>query len=97
MQDYEFMYEVCLCSVLEDRSHMETLCETLFTGFKLKGRGREAVWVMFGMVAYLTYRGITERKPGITGFQNWLANLIKTEINNQVGFLFGLKCTTYDT
>lgn len=23
MQDYEYMYEVCLCSVLEDSSHME--------------------------------------------------------------------------
>lgn len=34
MQDYEYMYEVCLCSVLEDRSHMETL----FTGFKMTGR-----------------------------------------------------------
>lgn len=34
MQDYEYMYEVCLCSVLEDRSHMETL----FTGFKVRGR-----------------------------------------------------------
>lgn len=22
MQDYEYMYEVCLCSVLEDKSHM---------------------------------------------------------------------------
>jgi len=43
MQDYEYMYEVCLCSVLEDRSHMETL----FTGFKLtgkKGGGVCRVW-----------------------------------------------------
>lgn len=34
MQDYEFMYEVCLCSVLEDMSYMETL----LMGFMLTGR-----------------------------------------------------------
>lgn len=47
MQDYEYMYEICLCSVLEDRSHMETL----FTGFKLMGRkGGSVCRVWCGLV-----------------------------------------------
>lgn len=39
MQDNEYMYEICLCSVLEDRSHIETL----FTGFKLTARKGDSV------------------------------------------------------
>ncbi|TMS10329.1 hypothetical protein E3U43_002988 [Larimichthys crocea] len=44
MQDHEYMYEVCLCSVLEDRLHIETL----FTGFKVTER--EAVCVWYGLI-----------------------------------------------
>lgn len=63
MQDYEYMYEVCLCSVLEDRSPMETLS----TGFKLTGPKREAVCVVFGVWSDIRLnRSITEGKPGIT-------------------------------
>lgn len=51
MQDYEYMYEVCLCSVLEDRSHVETL----FTGFKLTGRkGGSVCRVWYGLTYDLT-------------------------------------------
>lgn len=51
MQDYEYMYEVCLCSVLEDRSHVETL----FTGFKLVGRkGGSVCRVWYGLTYDLT-------------------------------------------
>lgn len=58
MQDYEYMYEVCLCSVLEDRSHMETL----FTRFKGTGRKGETVCVVFSV------------KPRIAGDQTSFRN-----------------------
>lgn len=62
MQDYEYMYEVCLCSVLEDRSHKETL----FTGFKLTGgRGGSVCRVWRGLMYDLT-GALLKDKPGIT-------------------------------
>jgi len=90
------MYEVCLCSVLEDT--VDHKWKTLFTRFKFMGRKGEPMCVMFGMVAYTAQdRGITEREPGITAFHNWSVNFTKTEINNEVGFHFSSQCTAYDT
>lgn len=69
MQDYEYMYEVCLCSVSEDRSHVETI----FTGFKVTGRkGGSVCRVWYGLMCDLsritnTTSGITENK--ITPFR----------------------------
>lgn len=40
MQDYEYMYEVCLCSVFWKIDH---IWKTLFTRFKLMGRKRASV------------------------------------------------------
>lgn len=51
MQDDEYMYEVCFCSIWEDRSYMETL----FTAFKLTGRkGGSVCQVLYGPVQYMT-------------------------------------------
>lgn len=33
-QGYEYLHKVCICSVLKERSHVETL----FTGYKSRGR-----------------------------------------------------------
>ncbi len=61
MQDYEYMYEVCLCTVLEDRSHMETL----LSAFKLTGRkGGSVCRVQYGLISS-DFTDIKEKK-GIT-------------------------------
>lgn len=39
-QDYEYLHKICICSVLKERSHVETL----LTGYKSRGRkGRQCV------------------------------------------------------
>lgn len=59
MQDDEYMYEVCFCSIWEDRSYMETL----FTAFKLTGRkGGSVCQVLYGPVQYMTVQRHYRRK-----------------------------------
>lgn len=72
MQDYEYMYEVCLCSVLEDRSHMETL----LTGFKLTGRkGGSVCRVWYGQICdFITDRKTRNHRKQNNTLQNCLAN-----------------------
>lgn len=85
MQDYEYMYKVRLCSVLEDRSHMETL----FTGFKWTcGKGGSVCRVWYGLIyelRTLQTENLASQKTRYfrIGWQR-----------KEIGFHFGLKYTT---
>lgn len=67
------MYEVCLCSVLEDTVDHKWI---RYLPDSNSWVGREPTCVMFGMVTYTAQdRGITDRKPGITAFSELVGEL----------------------